>query len=107
MTARRSSARNSAAASARRSVRLGHRSTASRGASRSSVGRDRQSGVAVQGGRIYIERINAPFVFDLKQTADGARLLHNSGTFVKFTQVGAETEEQATSPGLSRRPALL
>jgi hypothetical protein len=30
-----------------------------------------QSGVAVQGGRIYIERINAPFVFDLKQRLTG------------------------------------
>jgi hypothetical protein len=71
MTARRSSARNSAAASARRSVRLGHRSTSSRRQAARQSAEIAQSGVAVQGGRIYIERINAPFVFDLKQRLTG------------------------------------
>ena len=57
---------------------------------------------AVQDGRIYIELINGPFLFGLKATPDeflagldraierGWLLLHESGTYVKFTQVGAE-----------------
>ncbi len=61
------------------------------------------SGVeAVQDGRIFIELINGPFLFDLKGTPDeyGAGLQvaiergwlskHESGTYVKFTQAGAE-----------------
>jgi hypothetical protein len=53
-------------------------------------------------GRIYIELINGPFLFDLKGTPDeflagldlaierGWLMLHESGTYVKFTQAGAE-----------------
>jgi hypothetical protein len=57
---------------------------------------------AVQDGRIFIEQINGPFLFELKGTPEeyGAGLklaierdwlqLHESGTYVKFTQAGAE-----------------
>jgi hypothetical protein len=61
------------------------------------------SGVeAVQDGRIFIELINGPFLFDLKGTPDeysaglqvaierGWLSKHESGTYVKFTQTGAE-----------------
>jgi hypothetical protein len=56
----------------------------------------------VQDGRIYIEKINGPFLFVDKATpaeyAAGLALaiergwleLHESGTFVKFTEGGAE-----------------
>ena len=56
----------------------------------------------VHDGRIYIELINGPFLFDLKGTPDeflagldlaierGWLDLHESGTYVKFTQAGAE-----------------
>ena len=56
----------------------------------------------VQDGRIYIEKINAPFLFGDKATpaeyaaglnraiALGWLELHDSGTFVKLTQGGAE-----------------
>jgi hypothetical protein len=56
----------------------------------------------VHDGRIYIELINGPFLFDLKGTPDeflagldlaierGWLVLHESGTYVKFTQAGAE-----------------
>lgn len=55
----------------------------------------------VQDGRIYIEKINGPFLFELKGTpadykagldhviANGWLVLHESGTFVKFTEVSA------------------
>jgi len=55
----------------------------------------------VQDGRIYIEKINGPFLFDLKGTpaeykagleraiANGWLELHESGTFVRFTEAGA------------------
>jgi hypothetical protein len=57
---------------------------------------------AVQDGRIHIELINGPMLFDLKATpaeySAGLNLaiergwleMHESGTYVKFTQVGAE-----------------
>jgi hypothetical protein len=57
---------------------------------------------AIQDGRIYIELINGPFLFGLKATPDefvagldlaigrGWLWLHESGTYVKFTQTGAE-----------------
>ena len=57
---------------------------------------------AVQDGRIFIEEINAPFLFDLRATpaeySAGLKVaiergwlqIHESGTYVKFTQVGAE-----------------
>jgi hypothetical protein len=57
---------------------------------------------AVQDGRIHIEKINGPFLHDLGGTpkeyeagllyavARGWLWLHESGTYVKFTQVGAE-----------------
>jgi hypothetical protein len=57
---------------------------------------------AVQDGRIYIELINWPFLHDLKGSPveyGGAREFaiergwlwkHESGTYVKFTQAGAE-----------------
>jgi hypothetical protein len=55
----------------------------------------------IQEGRIYIEKINGPFLFELKATpaeykagldcaiANGWLELHESGTFVKFTEAGA------------------
>jgi len=55
----------------------------------------------VQDGRIYIEKLNGPFLFDLKGTpaeyragldyaiAKGWLELHESGTFVRFTEAGA------------------
>jgi hypothetical protein len=56
----------------------------------------------LQDGRIYIEKINAPFLFQHKGTPaeykagldraieKGWLVLHESGTFVKFTQAGAD-----------------
>jgi hypothetical protein len=56
----------------------------------------------VQDGRIYIEKLNGPFLFGDKGTpteyragldlaiARGWLLLHESGTFVKLTQGGAD-----------------
>ena len=57
---------------------------------------------AGQDGRIYIERVNGPFLFEVKGTP--AQYLaglnhaiergwiekHRSGTFIRFTQAGAE-----------------
>ena len=55
----------------------------------------------VQDGRIYIEKINAPFLFELKGTpaeykagldlciAKGWLWLHESGTYVMLTEAGA------------------
>lgn len=57
---------------------------------------------AVQDGRIHIELINGPMLFEHKATpaeysaglkfaiARGWLDMHESGTFVKFTQAGAE-----------------
>ena len=57
---------------------------------------------AVQDGRIYIELINGPFLYREKGTPDeykagldlaierGWLVLHESGTFVRFTQAGAD-----------------
>jgi hypothetical protein len=57
---------------------------------------------AVQDGRIYIELINGPLLFEHKATpaeyTAGLDLaidrgwieMHESGTFVRFTQVGAD-----------------
>ena len=57
---------------------------------------------AVQDGRIFIELLNGPFLFELKGTPAeyGAGLdfaiergwlqMHEFGTYVKFTQAGAE-----------------
>ena len=55
---------------------------------------------AVQDGRIYIELINAPFLKLASPSEYGAGLkraiengwlvLHESGTFVRFTQSGAD-----------------
>ena len=56
----------------------------------------------VQDGRIYIEKINAPFLYGDKGTpteyvagldraiALGWLTLHESGTFVRFTQSGSD-----------------
>jgi len=56
----------------------------------------------VQDGRIYIKKLNGPFLFGDKGTpaeyragldlaiARGWLLLHESGTFVKLTQSGAD-----------------
>ena len=56
----------------------------------------------IQHGRIYIETINGPFLFGDKATPPeysaglkfaidkGWLELHESGTFVRFTQAGAE-----------------
>ena len=55
----------------------------------------------VQDGRIYIEKINGPFLYQLKRTpaeykagldraiANGWLWLHESGTYVRFTEAGA------------------
>jgi hypothetical protein len=55
----------------------------------------------VQDGRIYIEAINGPFLYQLKgmpaeykagldrAIANGWLWLHESGTYVKFTEAGA------------------
>jgi hypothetical protein len=55
----------------------------------------------VQDERIYIEKINEPFLYRLKGTpaeykaglesaiANGCLALHESGTYVKFTESGA------------------
>jgi hypothetical protein len=55
----------------------------------------------VQDGRIYIEKINGPFLFELKGTPAEYKAgldhsspqdwlwLHESGTFVKLTEAGA------------------
>jgi hypothetical protein len=61
------------------------------------------SGVeAVQDGRIHIEKINGPFLFEIKGTPGqylagvkhaierGWIVLHESGTFIRFTQAGAD-----------------
>jgi len=40
----------------------------------------------VQDARIHIEKINGPFLF----SAQGYIVLHESGTFVKFTKAGAK-----------------
>jgi hypothetical protein len=61
------------------------------------------SGVeAVQDGRIHIEKINGPFLFEIKGTpaeysaglkhaiGHGWIEMHRSGTFVRFTQAGAD-----------------
>ena len=57
---------------------------------------------AAQDGRIHIEKINGPFLFQLKGTVDQYRagikhaiergwiLKHESGTFIRFTQAGAD-----------------
>jgi hypothetical protein len=57
---------------------------------------------AVQDGRIQIEKINAPFLFRERATpaeySAGLKLaiergwlvMHESGTFVRFTQAGAD-----------------
>ena len=57
---------------------------------------------AVQDGRIYIEKINAPFLYEFKGSSDEYRAalklaighgwltLDRSGTYVRFTQAGAE-----------------
>lgn len=57
---------------------------------------------AVQDGRIFIELLNGPFIFEFKGTpaeygagldlaiAKGWLMLDRSGTYVKFTQAGAE-----------------
>ena len=56
----------------------------------------------IQDGRIYIEKINGPMLFQLKATPaeykagldraieKGWLVLHESGTFVRFTQAGAD-----------------
>jgi hypothetical protein len=56
----------------------------------------------VQDGRIYIEKINGPFLFGDKGTSAeyaaglaraierGWLTMHESGTFVRFTSAGAE-----------------
>jgi hypothetical protein len=57
---------------------------------------------AIQDGRIHIEKINGPFLFEFKGSpaeygagldlaiAKGWLWKHESGTYVKFTQAGAD-----------------
>jgi hypothetical protein len=61
-----------------------------------------QCGEPIQDGRIYIEKLNGPFLFGDKGTpaeyragldlaiARGWLELHDSGTYVKFTAAGAD-----------------
>jgi hypothetical protein len=70
---------------------------------------------AMQDGRLYIELINGPFLFREKGTPDeykagldlaierGWLQMHESGTYVKFTQAGAELF--ARGADAQRRPA--
>ena len=61
------------------------------------------SGVeAVQDGRIHIEKVNGPFLFEIKGTPAQYKVgrtyaiergwieMHRSGTFIRFTQAGAD-----------------
>ena len=62
----------------------------------------------IQDGRIYIEKINGPFLFELKGTPaeykagllraieKGWLELHESGTYVRFTEAGRRCLEAAT-----------
>jgi hypothetical protein len=57
---------------------------------------------AVQDGRVHIEKINAPFLYEFKGSpaeykaglelaiVRGWLWLHESGTYVRFTQAGAD-----------------
>ncbi len=57
---------------------------------------------AIQDGRIHIEKLNGPFLFDLGGSpaeyraglelaiARGWLVIHRSGTYVQFTQAGAD-----------------
>jgi hypothetical protein len=58
--------------------------------------------VAVQEGRLHIEKINGPMLYEFRATPAeyhaglnlaierGWLIIHESGTYVKFTQTGAE-----------------
>jgi hypothetical protein len=60
------------------------------------------NGVEAVEGRIYVERLNAPFLYELggspaeykaglqRAITRGWLVLHESGTFVRFTQAGSE-----------------
>ena len=70
-------------------------------ARRAQAGRVRDAFERVQDGRIYIEKINGPFLYELKGTpaeyklaldyaiAKGWLMLHESGTYVRLTDAGA------------------
>jgi hypothetical protein len=77
----------------------------------------------VQDGRIYVEVINGPFLFqhkgtpaehsaDLSSASSAAgQVLHESGTFVKFTQAATSSRRRrtmgpCTTFGVSRFPLL-
>lgn len=57
---------------------------------------------AVQDGRIHVEKVNGPFLYQVKGTPDQYRagikqaiergwiVVHESGTYLKFTPAGAE-----------------
>ena len=57
---------------------------------------------AVQDGRIHVEKVNVPFLYEIKGTPDQYRagialaiergwiVMHESGTFFRFTQAGAD-----------------
>jgi hypothetical protein len=57
---------------------------------------------AIQDGRIHIEKVNGPLLFDVKGTVDqykaglkhaverGWIVIHESGTFLRLTQAGAD-----------------
>ena len=63
----------------------------------------------VHDGRIYIEKINGPFLYQLKGTpaeykvglehaiAKGWLVMHESGTYVRLTEAGAATVHRATT----------
>jgi hypothetical protein len=68
----------------------------------------------MQDGRIYIEKINEPFLYKLKGTpaeynagleraiANRWLILHESGIYVKFTDAGAALFASSTEVTLSR-----
>ena len=70
---------------------------------------------AVQDGRIHIEKINGPFLFREKGTpaeygasldlaiARGWLELHESGTFVRFTQAGADLSLKNSLPRVKKK----
>jgi hypothetical protein len=57
---------------------------------------------AVQDGRIHVEKVNGPFLYEVKGTPDqykdgikhaierGWITMHESGTYIMFTQTGAD-----------------
>jgi hypothetical protein len=72
------------------------------GDSGAQAGRDRQRRRGRQDGRIHNEKVNGPFLFEIKGTPAQYKAglkhaiergwieMHRSGTFIRFTQAGAD-----------------